>query len=78
MAKRFDPKKHATVSGVHELVEPKTKYSAKYEVRDKNMRRTLAITWLPFRHEVPIGGSVWILTYDNPEDKYITLDDLRQ
>lgn len=76
MAKQISPEFIAPVVGIHTLTCPKHKFSPIYEVRDRNMRQTLAITWRPLKHEVPEGGSVWELMYNQKVDKFITFKEL--
>lgn len=78
MPKKLPSHVYAPITGVHEVTEPSHKYSPKYEVRDRNMRKVLATTYEPYTYDVPEGGSVWLIIYNQPEDKFIDKNELNK
>jgi len=64
------------IAGIHFVTGKAHSYSPTYEVRDKNMRRTLASNYKPFTYEVPFGGSAWEVVYDCEQDMFLTYDEI--
>lgn len=76
MTKPEHYERYAPIAGIHFVKGVSHKYSPTYEVRDKNMRRTLASTYKPYTHEVPFGGSAWEVHYEADIDMFLTYDQI--
>lgn len=69
---------YAPIAGVHFVTDKQHKYSPTFEVRDKNMRRTLASNYKPFAHEVPHRGSAWEVCYNAEQDMFLTYSEIKE
>jgi len=68
----------APVVGVRFMTEKPTAMSPLYEVRDRNMRLTLAVKNRPHKLEVPTGGSVWERFYEAHREQFLTYAEMEE
>lgn len=65
---------YASISGLHLVTDRKGKYSPEFEIYNMNMKRLRGQTYRPFTHDVPNGGLVLQIVYEQNEDKLIFYD----
>lgn len=71
MSKTKPDNYYAELSGIQTRARKKGKYDPVYDIYDKNMRRVCGQTWHPYKYEVPAGGCVVLVLYDEEEEQLI-------
>lgn len=75
MPKTHPENYYAPIAGVTRTTDKPNKYSAKYIIYDKNMRKLRGQSFRPFTHEVPYMGCVLVVAYNQTENKIVLFDE---
>ena len=65
---------YAPIAGVKRTTDKPHKFSAKYIIYDKNMRKLRGQSFKPFTHEVPYMGCVLAVAYNQKQNEIILFD----